>query len=98
MSAPLSGSDRAALEAELEADFGLTLAQVVDLERCSSEQRGPIVEGWRAVGTLSWTAEPSKWERFVTILNLLAAIANPISAVAGGVTGLAGAIAAIKGI
>lgn len=88
----------AALEAELEAEFGLTFDQVVDLEKLPLEQRGPIVDGWRELGKLSWVQSPSAFDRFVTILNALVAIANPIGAISGGVTGVAGAIAAIKGI
>lgn len=98
MSAPLTDDQRAALEAELSAEFGLTYAEVLDLEATPDVQRAQLVADWRLVKDLSWTQQPSRWQRFLDILNALAAVANPISAVAGGVTGLAGALGALKSI
>lgn len=91
-----SAAEQANLEAELVNDYGLTLAQVVDLEALSPQDRAMMVAGWRGLGKLSWTAQPTAMDRFEQIVNLLLAIAGPVTTISGAVTGVGGAVAAIK--
>lgn len=81
--------DRATLEAELTEITGLTLSDFEDLERLSPEDRELLVEGWRALGKLSWTQTPSAWDRTLAILNLLGTIAADVSGVAGAFSAVA---------
>lgn len=94
----MTADESAALEAELLSESGMSLAEWADLDAQSPEDRAMLVDARRALGKLSWTAEPTRTARIEAILGVFAAVAAPIAVVAGGVTGFAGAIAAVKAL
>jgi hypothetical protein len=94
----LSDADKATLLAELADLTGFSLAQCNAILTQPPGDVAEMLADLKALGALSWAAEPSTLSRVLAILNLLAAVANPISAVAGGVSGIGTAIATLKGL